>query len=95
MSRVARRGARGKRNAARQAPRKARTGHEAKQRASVTPPAPSSIFRESLPLSPFTGTDADTDSPPGQLIVFALLTLVLAGASLLTLTARLSREWRV
>lgn len=90
-SRVARRAERGKRKAA----RKARTAHEANRRASVTPPRPSPVFRVGLPVSRLAGGDADTDSPPGQLIVFALLTLVLAGASLLTLTARLSREWRV
>ena len=77
-----------------QAARKSRTSHQAKQRAQITRPDPDSVFGDGLPLSRLTGRDVDSESPPAQLIALALLALVVAGASFLTLTARLSREWR-
>lgn len=86
---------RSKRAKQRKAARRARIAREAEHRASARPPAPGSVFGESLALSRVSGRAADADSPPAQLIAFALLTLVLASASFLVLTARLSREWRV
>jgi hypothetical protein len=86
---------RSKRVRQRKAARRARIARETEARASVEPPRPRSVFGDDLALSRATGRNADTDSPPGQLIAFALLTLVLASASFLVLTARLSREWRV
>jgi len=77
------------------AARRSRTAGQAEQRARVTPPRRTWVFGESLPLSRLAGRGIDTESPPAQLLAFALLALVLAGASFLTLTARLSREWRV
>jgi hypothetical protein len=46
-----------------------------------------------LPISAQVGRDLGTDaeSPPVELIAWALLTLVLAAAGLLTLTARLAQ----
>jgi hypothetical protein len=61
------------------------------QRSEVARPSPSSVFRASLPLSAFVGRDTDAERPPVELIAFALLTLVLAGAAFLTLTTRLTR----
>jgi len=55
--------------------------------------SPASVFGVSVPIAGPLGraTGTDAESPPLKLIAWALLTLVLAAAALLTLTARLSR----
>lgn len=55
--------------------------------------SPGSVFGVNLALAARVGTDtgADAESPPVELIAWALLTLVLAAAALLTLTARLAQ----
>jgi len=75
--------------------RRARIARQAEARASVEPPRARSVFDDDLALSRVSGRDTDHESPPLQLIAFALLALVLASASFLALTLRLSREWRV
>jgi hypothetical protein len=77
------------------AARKSRAANRAEKQGSARPPDRTWVFGESLPLSQFAGSGTDTESTPAQLIALALLALVLAGASFLMLTARLSREWRV
>jgi hypothetical protein len=86
---------RSKRAKQRKAAPRARIARETEARAGVEPPRPRSVFGDNLALSRVSGRDADSESPPPQLIALALLTLVLASASFLALTARLSREWRV
>jgi hypothetical protein len=55
--------------------------------------SPASVFGMNLAFAARVGTDtgADAESPPVELIAWALLTLVLAAAALLTLTARLAQ----
>lgn len=75
--------------------KKARRVAEKHPRHSVERPSPHSVFAASLPVSHVSGPDADAAPPPARLIAFGLLALVLAGAAFLSLTARVSREWRV
>jgi hypothetical protein len=54
-------------------------------------PSPASVFGVTPPLVDAVGRDTDAESPPVQLIAWALLALVLAAGALLVLTARLSQ----
>jgi hypothetical protein len=71
--------------------RNARRHH---QRSPAGRASPTSVFGVNLPLVGAVGSSTDTaaKSPPVELIAWALLALVLAGAALLMLTARL---WRM
>jgi hypothetical protein len=51
-----------------------------------------SVFRANLAPVGWVGGDTDAESPPVVLIAFALLTLVVASAALLSLTMRLSQS---
>ena len=70
------------------AKRKARQRH---RRSTAWRPSPTSVFGLNVALVRAAGGDTQTDSPPVELIAWALLSLVLAAASLLVLTARVSR----
>jgi hypothetical protein len=70
--------------------RSARTENQGSTLRRASPP---SVFGVNLAFSAQVGRDTGTDaeSPPVELIAWALLTLVLAAAGLLTLTARLAQ----
>jgi hypothetical protein len=70
------------------AKRKARQRH---RRSTAGRPSPTSVFGVNLSLVDAVGRDTRAESPPVELIAWALLSLVLAAASLLVLTARVSR----
>jgi hypothetical protein len=73
---------------------KARDKRKAAQRdrrSTVERASPASVFGVNRQLVGGAASDADVESPPVELIAWGLLTLVLAAAALLTLTARLSR----
>jgi hypothetical protein len=72
--------------------RKARQGH---RRSTAERADPASVFGVSVPFVGTAGTDTGSESPPVELIAWALLTLVLAAAALLTLAARVSRMQRL
>jgi hypothetical protein len=63
------------------------------RRSRVERASPASVFGLNLPLTAAIGRDTGTgaESPPVEVIGWALLALVLAAAALLTLTARLAR----
>ena len=74
--------------------------HKARARRSAPPEhrrstagraSPARVFGLDLPLVGGGDIDTDAESPPVELIAWALLSLVLAAAALLALTARLSR----
>jgi hypothetical protein len=54
--------------------------------------SPASVFRANLARVGWVGEDIDAESPPVELIAFALLSLVVASAALLSLTMRLSQS---
>jgi hypothetical protein len=77
-------------------PNKARDKRSARsenQDSTLRRASPASVFGVNLAFSARVGGDSGTDagSPPVELIAWALLTLVLAAAGLLALTARLAR----
>jgi hypothetical protein len=79
----------------RAAPNKARDERNARRqdrRSSVGRISPASVFRANLAPVGWVGGDIDAESPPVGLIAFALLTLVVASAALLTLTMRLCKS---
>jgi hypothetical protein len=74
---------------------KARDNRNARQQdrhSSVGRISPASVFRANLASVGWVGGDIDAESPPVGLIAFALMTLVLASAGLLSLTMRLSQS---
>jgi hypothetical protein len=85
------RGSQPRHGARKGARRKARGTRKAGQDSRVAGPSAASVFRAELPLARLVGGDTDAERPPVELIALALLTLVLAGAALLTLTTRLTR----
>jgi hypothetical protein len=83
----------GRRGSPKRAGHKARDKGKERQRrrhSAIARASPASVFGVNLPLVG-RGGDTDAESPPVELIGWALLTLVLAAAALLALTARLSR----
>jgi hypothetical protein len=79
----------------REAQNKARDTRNAPQQdrhSSVGRISPASVFRANLARVGWVGEDIDAESPPVGLIAFALLTLVVASAALLSLTMRLSQS---
>jgi hypothetical protein len=79
----------------REAQNKARDKRNAPQQdrhSSVGRISPASVFRANLARVGWVGDDIDAESPPVGLIAFALLSLVVASAALLSLTMRLSQS---
>jgi hypothetical protein len=77
--------------AARQNLREERQARESHRRSTAGRPSPTSVFGVNVALVGAAGRDAPAESPPVALFAWALLTLVLASAALLVLTARISR----
>jgi hypothetical protein len=77
--------------AARYELRKERKARQHHRRSTAGRPSPTSVFGLNVALVGAAGTDAQTESPPVELIALALLTLVFAAAASLVLTARVSR----
>ena len=72
-------------------PRDKRKERQRDRRSTVGRASPASVFGVNHALVPGVGGNTEAESPPVELIAWALLTLVLAAAALLTLTAQLSR----
>jgi len=68
-----------------------RNARQRHRRSSVGRANPGSVFGLNLQLVAGAAGDTNAESPSVELVAWALLTLVLAAAGLLTLTARLSR----
>jgi hypothetical protein len=77
--------------AARHEARAKREARQRHRRSTAGRPSPTSVFGVNLSLVDAVGRDTRAESPPVELIAWALLSLVLAAASLLVLTARVSR----
>jgi hypothetical protein len=77
--------------AARHEAREKRQARQRHRRANAGRPSPTSVFGLNVALVGAAGRDTRAESPPIELIAWALLTLVLASAAFLALTARLSQ----
>ena len=77
--------------AARQELRKERKARQRHRRSTAGRPSPASVFGMNVALVGAAGSDTRAESHSVELIALALLTLVLAAAALLVLTARISR----
>jgi hypothetical protein len=78
-------------HAARHEPREKRKARQGHRRSTAARPSPTSVFGVNVALVGAAGRDTRAESPPVELIAWALLTLVLAAAAFLALTARVSR----
>jgi hypothetical protein len=72
-------------------PRDTRKERQRDRRSTVGRASPASVFGVNHALVAGVGGNTEAESPPVELIAWALLTLVVAAAALLTLTAQLSR----
>jgi hypothetical protein len=77
--------------AARHEPREKPKAGQRHRRSTAGRPSPTTVFGVNVALVGAAGSDTRAESPPVELIALALLTLVLAAAASLTLTARVSR----
>jgi hypothetical protein len=72
-------------------PREKRDARQRDRRSTAERPNPTSVFGVNVALVGAAGRDTGAESPPVELIAWALLTLILASAAFLALTARLSQ----